>query len=75
MARDIPEFQSLEEERAYWEERGPLADGHRGRVSKANPHIPVLCHACSWYGVAGDLNDRACPKCGSDNVERNLKGD
>ena len=30
----IPEFQSLEEEREYWETRGPLAEGHKGRISK-----------------------------------------
>jgi len=30
----IPEFQSLEEEREYWESRGPLAKGHKGQVSK-----------------------------------------
>ena len=28
---DIPEFKTLEEEREYWEARGPLAPGHRGR--------------------------------------------
>lgn len=28
------EFQSLEEEKEYWETRGPLADGHKGRLSK-----------------------------------------
>ncbi len=30
----IPEFQSLEEEKEYWETRGPLAEGHKGRVNK-----------------------------------------
>lgn len=30
----IPNFKSLEEEKAYWEARGPLAEGHTGRVSK-----------------------------------------
>lgn len=30
----IPEFQSLEEEREYWEAHGPLAEGHKGRISK-----------------------------------------
>lgn len=29
-----PEFKSLEEEREYWEARGPLAEGHKGRVNK-----------------------------------------
>ena len=33
----IPEFQSLEEEREYWEARGPLAEGHRGRINKPKP--------------------------------------
>ncbi|MDP2917611.1 MAG: hypothetical protein Q8O16_06760 [Dehalococcoidia bacterium] len=34
----IPEFRTLEEEREYWEARGPLAEGHRGRIhiSKTN---------------------------------------
>jgi len=31
---DIPEFKSLEEEKEYWEARGPLADGHRGTWNK-----------------------------------------
>jgi len=30
----IPKFQSIEEEREYWEARGPLAEGHKGRISK-----------------------------------------
>lgn len=30
----IPEFQSLEEERRYWETHGPLAEGHKGRINK-----------------------------------------
>ncbi len=30
----IPEFRSLEEERGYWETRGPLAEGHKGRINK-----------------------------------------
>lgn len=33
-AKAIPEFQTLEEERKYWETRGPLAEGHKGRVNK-----------------------------------------
>ncbi len=33
----LPEFQSLEEERKYWEARGPLAEGHRGRINKPKP--------------------------------------
>jgi hypothetical protein len=30
----IPEFQSLGEERKYWEARGPLAEGHSGRLER-----------------------------------------
>ena len=30
----IPEFESLEEEKEYWEARGPLAEGHKGRINK-----------------------------------------
>jgi hypothetical protein len=33
----IPEFKTLEEEREYWEARGPLAPGNRGRWSKPVP--------------------------------------
>ena len=33
---DIPEFKTLEEEREYWEARGPLADGHKGTINKPN---------------------------------------
>jgi hypothetical protein len=33
----IPEFKTLEEERAYWEARGPLAPGNRGRIHKPVP--------------------------------------
>lgn len=33
----IPEFQSLEEEREYWEARGPLAEGHEGKINKPRP--------------------------------------
>jgi len=33
----IPEFKTLEEERAYWEARGPLAPGNRGRIHRAVP--------------------------------------
>jgi len=33
----IPEFQSLEEEREYWEARGPLAEGQKGRINKPKP--------------------------------------
>ena len=33
----IPKFKSLEEEREYWEARGPLAEGHKGRISKPKP--------------------------------------
>ena len=31
----IPHFKSLEEEKAYWETLGPLAEGQKGRVSLA----------------------------------------
>ena len=31
----IPHFKSLDEEKAYWESLGPLAEGQRGRVSLA----------------------------------------
>ncbi|MGD1118452.1 MAG: hypothetical protein ABR886_03090 [Dehalococcoidales bacterium] len=30
----IPEFKTLEEEKEYWEARGPLADGHKGTINK-----------------------------------------
>lgn len=30
----IPKFQSLEEEREYWEARGPLTEGRKGRINK-----------------------------------------
>ena len=30
----ISEFKTLEEEREYWEARGPLAEGHKGTVNK-----------------------------------------
>ena len=33
----LPEFQSLDEEKTYWEERGPLAEGRKGRVNKPKP--------------------------------------
>ena len=33
----IPEFKSLDEEREYWEARGPLAEGHKGRINKPQP--------------------------------------
>lgn len=33
----IPEFKSLEEEKEYWEARGPLAEGHEGKVNKPGP--------------------------------------
>jgi hypothetical protein len=33
----IPEFKTLEEEREYWEARGPLAPGNRGRIHKPVP--------------------------------------
>ncbi len=31
----IPEFHSLDEEKEYWEARGPLADGRKGRLNRA----------------------------------------
>ena len=33
----IPEFKSLDEEREYWEARGPLAEGHKGRINRPKP--------------------------------------
>jgi len=33
----IPEFKSLDEEREYWEARGPLTEGHRGRINRPKP--------------------------------------
>jgi hypothetical protein len=33
----IPEFKTLEEEKAYWDARGPLADGHKGTINKPRP--------------------------------------
>ena len=33
----IPVFKSLEEEREYWEARGPLAEGHRGKINRPEP--------------------------------------
>ena len=33
----IPKFETLEDERKYWEERGPLADGHKGTINKPKP--------------------------------------
>jgi hypothetical protein len=32
--KEIPKFESLEEERKYWEARGPLAEGHKGKINK-----------------------------------------
>ncbi len=34
---ELPEFRSLDEEKRYWEERGPLAQGRKGRVNKPKP--------------------------------------
>ena len=34
---DIPEFKTLEEEREYWESRGPLAPGHKGTINRPRP--------------------------------------
>jgi len=33
----VPKFRSLKEEKAYWETQGPLAEGHKGRISKPKP--------------------------------------
>jgi hypothetical protein len=33
----IPNFKSLDEERKYWESRGPLAEGHKGTINKPRP--------------------------------------
>jgi predicted DNA binding CopG/RHH family protein len=30
----VPKFKTLNEEREYWEARGPLADGHKGAINK-----------------------------------------
>jgi hypothetical protein len=35
--KEIPVFNTLEEERAYWDARGPLADGHKGTINKPRP--------------------------------------
>jgi len=32
-----PAFQTAEEEKKYWESRGPLAEGHRGKWNKPSP--------------------------------------
>ena len=32
--KSIPEFKTLEEERQYWEARGPLVEGKRGRMNR-----------------------------------------
>jgi antitoxin component of RelBE/YafQ-DinJ toxin-antitoxin module len=31
----VPKFESLEEEREYWEVHGPLAEGYKSRISKS----------------------------------------
>jgi hypothetical protein len=31
---EVPEFESLEEERKYWEEKGPLAERHQGKINR-----------------------------------------
>jgi hypothetical protein len=33
----IPIFKTLEEEKAYWDARGPLAYGHKGTINKPRP--------------------------------------
>lgn len=41
-----PQFHSFEEEEKYWEEHGPLAEGHRGRWHKpkeGEKHSSFLC--------------------------------
>ena len=30
----VPEFKTLEEEKEYWEARGPLAEGHKGTINR-----------------------------------------
>lgn len=35
--KGLPKFQSLEEEKEYWEARGPLAEGRKGRINKPKP--------------------------------------
>ena len=32
--KQIPEFKTLEEEKEYWNARGPLAEGHKGVINK-----------------------------------------
>ena len=32
--KQIPEFKTLEEEKEYWDARGPLAEGHKGVINK-----------------------------------------
>jgi hypothetical protein len=34
---EIPEFKSPEQEKEYWEARGPLAEGHQGTIHKPRP--------------------------------------
>ncbi len=41
------EVKSLEEEREYWEARGPLAEGHRGRLNKPSPDV----QRCSFLSL------------------------
>lgn len=36
--RTISQFKSLEEEREYWESRGPLAEGHKGVPNRSQPN-------------------------------------
>lgn len=33
----LPEFQTLEEEKEFWEARGPLAEGNKSRLNKPRP--------------------------------------
>ena len=33
----IQEFKSIDEEREYWEARGPLAEAHKGRINRPKP--------------------------------------
>ncbi|MBI4333366.1 MAG: hypothetical protein HY673_19040 [Chloroflexi bacterium] len=41
------EFKSFEEEREYWEARGPLAEGRRGRLNRPSPGA----QRCSFLSV------------------------
>ncbi|MBI2934731.1 MAG: hypothetical protein HYY29_04070 [Chloroflexi bacterium] len=35
--KKVPQFKSFEEEREYWEARGPFGEGHRARLNRPSP--------------------------------------